>query len=81
MAEYNSLIFRGNGNPMFGKSHWDNNTEEEKYIKKKQISETLKETYKINPRKYEVVVCPHCNKSGGKPGMTRYHFDNCKDKS
>lgn len=29
----------------------------------------------------EVVTCPHCNKSGGKPVMVRYHFDNCKLKS
>lgn len=26
----------------------------------------------------ESVVCPHCKKSGGKPVMSRYHFDNCK---
>jgi hypothetical protein len=28
----------------------------------------------------EIVVCPHCNKSGGKPVMIRYHFDNCKSR-
>jgi len=28
--------------------------------------------------KKEIVTCPHCNKSGGKPVMNRYHFDNCK---
>lgn len=28
----------------------------------------------------EVVTCPHCNKSGGKPAMIRYHFENCKVK-
>ena len=26
------------------------------------------------------VKCPHCNKEGGAPLMTRYHFDNCKRK-
>lgn len=26
----------------------------------------------------EEIVCPHCGKSGGKPAMTRWHFDNCK---
>lgn len=26
------------------------------------------------------IVCPHCNKQGGVCGMTRYHFDNCKNK-
>ena len=28
----------------------------------------------------EVVTCPHCDKSGGKPVMYRFHFDNCKFK-
>jgi hypothetical protein len=26
----------------------------------------------------EQVLCPHCNKVGGKPAMIRHHFDNCK---
>lgn len=26
----------------------------------------------------EKVQCPHCGKIGGKPSMTRFHFDNCK---
>jgi hypothetical protein len=25
-----------------------------------------------------LVVCPHCNKSGKGGNMTRYHFDNCQ---
>lgn len=25
-------------------------------------------------------TCPHCNKTGRGPNMTRYHFDNCKEK-
>jgi len=24
------------------------------------------------------VVCPHCNKEGGKPSMMKHHFYNCK---
>lgn len=28
--------------------------------------------------KKETVTCSHCGKSGGKPAMTRFHFDNCK---
>lgn len=27
------------------------------------------------------VTCPHCEKTGGKPVMMRYHFDNCKSKT
>lgn len=28
--------------------------------------------------KYEIKVCPYCNKTGAGPNMKRYHFDNCK---
>jgi hypothetical protein len=27
----------------------------------------------------EIVTCPHCKKTGGKPVMYRYHFDKCKE--
>jgi group I intron endonuclease len=27
-----------------------------------------------------VKTCPYCQKTGGKNAMTRYHFDNCKQK-
>lgn len=30
--------------------------------------------------KREIVVCPHCGKSGGGGNMRRYHFDKCKNK-
>lgn len=29
-------------------------------------------------KKDKKVTCPHCGKEGGVSGMTRYHFDNCK---
>lgn len=32
-----------------------------------------------NPNNIKV-TCPHCNKQGSKPIMSRYHFDNCKFK-
>lgn len=28
--------------------------------------------------KQPIITCPHCQKSGGKCNMLRYHFDNCK---
>lgn len=31
-------------------------------------------------KKKDKVTCPHCGKSGGKPVMKRFHFDNCKHK-
>jgi hypothetical protein len=39
---------------------------------KKKISESLSGIEK------EKVQCPHCSKTGGKPAMTRFHFNNCK---
>ena len=29
---------------------------------------------------HKIVICPHCNKSGGMPSMKRWRFDNCKHK-
>lgn len=34
-----------------------------------------------NPNKnMPKVICPYCNKEGGRNQMKRYHFDNCKQK-
>lgn len=46
------------------------------------LSETGREAIKKanTGRKHEIVVCPHCNKSGGITAMPRWHFDNCKNK-
>jgi hypothetical protein len=29
-------------------------------------------------KKHSIVICPHCEKSGGVANMTRYHFNNCR---
>lgn len=39
---------------------------------RKNISDSIKESLKI--------TCPHCNKTGLAGCMTRWHFDNCKNK-
>jgi len=39
---------------------------------RQRISEVL--------RSAQPVTCPHCGKSGAKSPMSRWHFDNCKDK-
>lgn len=38
--------------------------------------------YKGKPRQipHEVIKCPYCDKTGIKPNMKRWHFDNCKEK-
>ena len=80
MAESHSKTYSGKGNPMFGQTFWAKKDAEQQVEIKKQISETLKETCEKNPRKYKIVECPHCGKIGGQTGLTRYHFNNCKDK-
>lgn len=51
---------------------------------KKQSEETRRKISEASsrPRKKNAIVeCPHCNKTGGAAGMTRYHFKNCKIKN
>jgi hypothetical protein len=57
-----------------------------------KISKTLKEQAAISPPKkfpnrkkrapieVRVATCPHCGITGGINGMTRWHFDKCKNK-
>jgi hypothetical protein len=55
---------------------------------KKKISQSLKGNKNLKGKKFpnrkkrdpivfEIVKCPHCNKSGKKNAMNRWHFDNC----
>jgi hypothetical protein len=43
------------------------------------ILKTLKDA-DVHENKRKVKICPHCKVSGGGPNMTRYHFNNCKNK-
>ena len=47
-------------------------------VQKMKESGTL--TFANNNPNNVKLTCPHCNKTGSKPGMLRYHFDNCKFK-
>jgi len=57
---------------------------------RKKISQSLKSNKhlkgkkfpnrkKRDPINFEIVNCPHCNKSGKKNAMKRWHFDNCRN--
>lgn len=35
---------------------------------------------KYKKKEHTEVTCPHCGKVGSGPNMSRYHFDNCKQK-
>lgn len=41
-------------------------------ITKQRLSDSL------TGKKPKIVICPHCNKSGGANTMKRWHFDKCK---
>lgn len=45
----------------------------------KKISE-LNNWKKMNEAAHIKVICPHCKKEGPKAIMSRWHFDNCKQK-
>ena len=47
-------------------------------LNKGQIN--LKNSSASKGYKYEIITCPHCQKSGGSLNMNRYHFNNCKFK-
>lgn len=80
---------QGNKNPMFGKIPWNKGIKKERPIKekgkpgpKKGSSNSLKGRESLLKSMIkEINVCPHCNKSGGKGAMQRWHFDNCKNKA
>lgn len=71
----------GELHPMFGKKHSEET--KAKWSKdrkgKKHSEETKKKMSESSANKGGVkqVICPYCSKSGGKPAMIRWHFDNC----
>lgn len=88
-----SIKMSGENNPRYGKTDHMYGLEEyvqartgktnKEYFgeeKAKQISETLSKANKGKKHNLKTVKCPHCNKEGSGPNMTRYHFDNCKNK-
>ena len=71
---------------------WDNEDQTNRInsISKSQSKLWDNEEYRINQSKkigasikgipHNRTECVHCGKQGGKPGITRYHNDNCKQK-
>ena len=46
------------------------------HIKSEATLQKLREKANTGPKLQ--ITCPHCNKVGGAPSMTRWHFDKCK---
>lgn len=71
-----------------GKTRGNYSTEHKEKIRLSQVGRVFTEEHRNKLRLAKIgetrvvkkVICPHCNKQGGISGMTRYHFDKCKDK-
>jgi predicted GIY-YIG superfamily endonuclease len=76
-----SLAKIGKTSPRKGKTHSEASIEKMRVAHK---GKTYTEAAKTNMSKsktglkQEIVVCPHCEKVGGKQTMGRWHFNNCK---
>jgi hypothetical protein len=44
----------------------------------KETKNKIREAMKLNPRPNK--ICPYCKKTGGFLSMSRWHFENCKEK-
>ena len=60
-----------------GRHHLLGNGEFQRNVQKTLIENGTHHFLTNHPNKVQV-TCPHCNKSGGKTNMQRYHFDKCK---
>lgn len=60
---------------------WINNGKENRRVKKYDVIPTgyVKGRIKFSVTR-PIRTCPHCNKTGKGSNMSRYHFDNCKNK-
>jgi len=75
----------GDKNPMFGRPAWNKglryempSRRKEKIIPEKKPHAGLGKESHFKGKRKEVMICPHCDKSGGKGAMQRWHFNNCK---
>lgn len=73
---------KGELHPKFGKQHIFSEEHKRKLSEAKlgrKYTEEHKATMRVPKGPQELRTCPHCNKMGGN-AMTRWHFDNCKNK-
>ncbi len=61
-----------------GIHHWQDSAFHVARVQKMRDNGTL--GFSNNNPNNVKLTCPHCNKTGSKPGMLRYHFDKCKFK-
>lgn len=84
----------GENNPMYGKCEHAHGiiarskecagkTFEEIFGKERAVELKAKLSHSLLGKKHNLktVKCPYCSTIGAGPNMTRYHFENCKNKS
>lgn len=59
---------------------WYNDGEKEYHILPEDVSPNFIEGRIFKKREMEIKICPYCGLSGSGGNMSRYHFDNCKQK-
>jgi len=57
-----------------------NRTYDAESVRAKKLVSEGKHNFQLNdnPNK-TILTCPHCNQSGSKPGMIRWHFNHCRN--
>jgi len=77
----NNPMFKGETKNKVSESlkEWHKNNISEWKGKKHSNEAKEKISKRLTGLKHTIRICPHCNKEGGGPNMTRYHFDNCKE--
>ncbi len=76
---------KGSKNNFYGKVHSAETKEKIRerlmgFKHSKETKEKMSTLHKGKKKNNKLVTCVHCNKEGKGPNMTRYHFDNCKNK-
>lgn len=82
-AEHNAKISASNKGKKQTEEHRIKNSESKKgrigtFTNRTHSEETKLKLSLLNKGPQQITTCPHCNKSGGRSNMSRYHFDNCK---
>ena len=76
----------GNKNGFYNKNHSNESKERiSKSLSGNKHSEETKQKMSIahigKKKNLKAVICPYCSKEGTGPNMSRYHFNNCKNKN
>jgi hypothetical protein len=81
----NSIMYGKKGplHPKFGKKYIFSDEHKQKLSdvrRGRKYTEKHKQAMQVPKGPQEIKICPYCNKTGGN-AMTRWHFDNCKNKN